>query len=279
MPDSLSIAADSILADSLARVAAVEDSLRKCIHADYSLLDSLLEKNVAAAHGIYPAPKPYDATTDDGIVIAFLLTFVLIVVFLVQMRISRQAINKNLSTRLLDTPPAQLPSTLGGFFCLTAGISLGIGLVWVARSLNVALPSPFSQMGSLELSLIAGLVFWIYVIVKCTIYRIINMTFFSPVATKRWDFIQHSVIALSGVLFFALALLAVFLPLSFTTALFAAAFVVFLMKITLLVASFHTFFQLKVSVIHIILYFCTLEIIPLLLLAHAGGMFLIVNPM
>ena len=158
MPDSLSIAADSILADSLARVAAVEDSLRKCIHADYSLLDSLLEKNVASAHGIYPAPKPYDATTDDGIVIAFLMTFVLIVVFLVQMRISRQAINKNLSTRLLDTPPAQLPSTLGGFFCLTAGISLGIGLVWVARSLNVALPSPFSQMGSLELSLIAGLI-------------------------------------------------------------------------------------------------------------------------
>ena len=274
MPDSLSVAADSILADSLARAAHIEDSLRTALHADYSLLDTLLGKNVAAAHGIHPTPPPFDATADDGIITAFLLTFVLIVVFLLQLRISHKNISPAFKASPSEMPANPLPSTLGGFFTLAAGIPIGIALVWAARSLNFQLPSPLQEMGNFELSLIAGLVFWLYAALKCGIYRIINTTFFNPIATKRWTFLLYSAIALSGVLLFALVLLAVFLPLSFKTTLFATFIVLIFAKISLLIAYFHTFFPLKVSVIHIFLYFCALEVAPLLLLMHAGGMFL-----
>lgn len=274
MPDSLSVAADSILADSLARAAHIEDSLRTALHADYSLLDTLLGKNVAAAHGIYPAPPPFDATTDDGIVTAFLLTFVIIVVFLLQLRISQKNIAKNFSDNTPNAPANPLPSTLGGFFSLAAGIPVGIALVWAARSLNFQLPSMLQEMGNLELSLIGGLAFWLYAALKCGLYRIINTAFFNTVTTKRWTFLLYSVTALSGAVLFALVLLAVFLPLSIQTTLFAALAIVILGKIALLVAYFHTFLPLKVSVIHIIVYFCALEAAPFLLLLHAGDLLL-----
>ncbi|MDD5854801.1 MAG: DUF4271 domain-containing protein [Prevotella sp.] len=107
-------------------------------------------------------------------------------------------------------------------------------------------------------------VFVAYVIIKVLLYNCVNIIFFNKTDNVRW--LRHLFFILSseGMLLFPLVMLQSYFDLSLQKALLYLIIVVILVKIMLLYKSFVIFFKQNSHFLQIVLYFCTLEIIPLL---------------
>lgn len=273
MPDSLSIHTDSLpadtLVDSLRTAADTTDSVVRMFSADYDLLDSLLAKNVAAANGIYAPAPPYEAATDDNVVLALMAAFILAVVYLVRMRTDGSAILRAWSARNGELDLTQPAGTAYGFFRLIGGLSLGVILLCLRRNFNIPLPPPLDESWGLLLA--GAALYWLYFQVKQIPYSFINAVFTNRDVAEQWHIVQNSTSEFIGLLLFPLAVLTVYIPLSAGIVAIALFVILCIAKLALLYMSFRTFLGTLASVIHIFLYFCALEIIPLLLLWHFGS--------
>ena len=108
--------------------------------------------------------------------------------------------------------------------------------------------------------------FIVYFVLKRLFYSIIDWTFFEREQNHTWAKVWLFLSTIEGVLLFPLVLLLVYFHLSFHIALIYSVIVVFSVKILQLYKSYAIFFSRKSASLQIILYFCTLEIIPLILL-------------
>ena len=106
----------------------------------------------------------------------------------------------------------------------------------------------------------------LYIIFKLLAYRIINSVFFQKDRNKRWIKAFVNLHIGAGMLLFPLVLLIVYFNLPPSTTALSLLIVLFLVKISLLFKCFSNFFEKIYGAFHLILYFCTLEIIPDLLL-------------
>lgn len=118
-------------------------------------------------------------------------------------------------------------------------------------------------------------VFVAYFALKMLVYWVVNNVFFGKRKSVRWLKQLLFVVSAEGIALFPLVLLQSYFDLSIQKAVFYAAFVITLAKVMLLYKSFVMFFKNKAFVLQIILYFCALEIMPLLSLG--GVLSMIVN--
>lgn len=105
-----------------------------------------------------------------------------------------------------------------------------------------------------------------YFTIKRFFYSVVNWTFFENEQSRNWTKARLFLNTIEGILLFPLVLLLVYFNLSFHIAIIYSAFVVFFVKILQLYKSYIIFFSRRTISLQIILYFCTLEIIPLILL-------------
>ncbi len=109
-------------------------------------------------------------------------------------------------------------------------------------------------------------VFMVFYAMKGLVYSFVNWVFFNPDANKRWMDVYFFVKYLSGVLLFPLVLLMVYFNLPPDKIAIYAIVVALLNLIVLFYKCFSIFFKKSYGFLSLIVYFCTLEIVPALIL-------------
>ena len=107
-------------------------------------------------------------------------------------------------------------------------------------------------------------VFAAYYVLKMLAYWVVNNVFFGRKKSVRWLRSLLFATSVEGMALFPLVLLQAYFDLSIQKAVAYAALVIILSKIMLFYKSFVMFFRHKNFYMQIILYFCALEIMPLL---------------
>ncbi len=126
--------------------------------------------------------------------------------------------------------------------------------------------------------LFIGLIFLlilVYAILKYPLYTLVNYTFFSGKNNGQWQYTMLLLSAIEGALLFPAILFQSYFEAPPQNIIIYAILVLVLVKIFTFYKCFVIFFRKNGLFLQIILYFCTLEIIPLL--ALWGGLAIITN--
>ncbi|MCR5076496.1 MAG: DUF4271 domain-containing protein [Prevotella sp.] len=105
-----------------------------------------------------------------------------------------------------------------------------------------------------------------YFLLKHAVYSIVNWTFFDRKNNRQWAKVWLFLTSLEGVLLFPLVLLQVYFELSLHAALVYTLTVMLLIKILTFYKSYAIFFRRSGVSLQIFLYFCALELMPLMAL-------------
>lgn len=106
----------------------------------------------------------------------------------------------------------------------------------------------------------------LFYILKWCLYLFVNWIFFDESKNSLWlnsYFFIHSIF---GVLFFPIILLSIYFNLPTSVSWFFYLFILILLYFLLIYKCFCIFFNKKYGAFYLIMYFCTLEILPILLL-------------
>ena len=106
----------------------------------------------------------------------------------------------------------------------------------------------------------------VFLLLKCLMFSFINWVFFDKVRNAVWIKTYYNIFSWSGLLLLPVVLLIVFGNLSLDISFYWVAFIAILMKIVLFFKCFNNFFKNFHGCFHLILYLCTLEILPDVLL-------------
>lgn len=129
------------------------------------------------------------------------------------------------------------------------------------------LPEVFAQLSPYVTLALATLVSSVYYVAKIAIYNIVNHTFFSPTKCRQWSDIYFVSILVTGCALLPVVLAVVFFDMPFEHTALACILLLGVIKSLLLYKCFRIFFSSLLGCVHLILYFCALEIIPLGILA------------
>lgn len=102
----------------------------------------------------------------------------------------------------------------------------------------------------------------LFYLLKIGLYRWVNHTFFTPEQSRHWEHALLSSILLIGTLLLPPALLGVYFKMPHQSMLIAYVLLMSIVKILLFYKAQRTFFGAWTGSVHIILYFCALEIVP-----------------
>lgn len=106
-------------------------------------------------------------------------------------------------------------------------------------------------------------------LLKLGLFKVVNWVFFDKAHTHAWEQSYADWTLLSGSIMYAVALLVVLLDFSAHTITILAVVYIVLMEICLFFKAFHIFYIKKYGILRLIVYLCTLELMPLLLAAKA----------
>ena len=117
--------------------------------------------------------------------------------------------------------------------------------------------------------------FLTYALMKTALYVIINSVFFTQRKSQRWLKLFIFLYALEGIAIFPGAMLAVYFSISLKNIVYYFCFILFFFKILTFYKCWSIFFRQKGGFLQTFLYFCALEIVPLLILT--SGMLLLID--
>ena len=239
--------------------------------------DSLLhpELNVER-YGMAGDPMPYTVRNDNFITSILLGCFILSLVAYAHTRhfIVRQLKNFFYTPRIESASLFETSSELHFQLLLLLQTSLLFAIMfyfytttYVAETFTLA--SDYQLIG-----LLFG-VFVVYFAIKALAYTVVNHVFFDGKRNKHFLLSQLFLDTLGGAVLFPVVLLQVYFDFSMQNAVYFFIFVLVLVKILTFYKSFVIFFRQNSVYLQIILYFCALEIAPLL--ALWGGLVLIID--
>lgn len=104
----------------------------------------------------------------------------------------------------------------------------------------------------------------LYCIAKRYIYKFINWIFFDKAKNNLWTDAYFFILSIFGMLLLPVTLLAVYGNLPFHLSIIIPVFLFFLMNLIFIYKCFSIFFSQLHGSFYLFLYFCTLEILPLL---------------
>lgn len=109
-------------------------------------------------------------------------------------------------------------------------------------------------------------VFLLYFLLKTTLYSIVNNILFSSKKNIQWQRSHIYLISIEGVMLFPALLMQAYFAVSMEIVTIYAAVVLIIVKILTLFKCWYIFFSRNVVKLQIILYFCALELVPMLFL-------------
>lgn len=219
------------------------------------------------AVGVVGEPIPYQFRNDDVVTSSLLISFLLMVwVLSHSWKFLRDLMKEFFRHRLrgnlfVDKADAKLRGR--GVLLVQAAFMHGI---LYYDYVQYELPDVFEQVSPyMMLAAATGLIVGYYLL-KVAAYRMVNATFFPSPNNRMWDDHLLASVLLTGCLLLPLTLLVVYFDLPFHETLLSYVLLVAFVKSLLFYKGYRIFFSTSLGKLHIILYFCALEIVPLLML-------------
>ena len=257
---------DSLVADSLSADSLMNDSLA---HDTTSMiLPSQWVLSKQEPVGVLANPAPYNSGTDSMVAI---LVFAGLVAALLSLAISHGFIVRQIKNffYLENDRTTSVPDTaaeIGGQITLVFFSCIMIAVGWYhACTLgedSLLWEAPVWVMLLLYILVTVG-----YFLFKAILYQFVNWVFFDVKKNEQWNKSQLFVTAMEGVAFAPLMMLMVYGDVPPQIVFIIAVVVVILTKILTFYKCYLIFFGRIGAFLQIILYFCALEMIPLMGLA------------
>lgn len=214
--------------------------------------------------GIAGDPVDYEFRNDDYVTSLILFSFFIMAwVFASSWKFLRRQIKDFFYTRERTNLFAEREDNiLRGRPFLVLQTSFFIALIFFA-STRTYLPDVFTQVSAYLILGTATLVSLIYYLAKLILYNVVNHTFFSPAKCKQWNDIYLLSVLFTGCALLPVTLFVVFFDIPPQYIAIVGVLLLSVIKISLLYKCHGIFFRTRLGGMHLILYLCTLEIIPL----------------
>lgn len=267
-PDTLELPGREAQQDTVA--FDTRDYYANGFFANDSLLASKASKGL---YGVAGDPMPYTIRTDNVVTSLLIGCFILALLAFTK---SRRFIQRQVKSfwREPSALATEMPETMGEFrfqFFLVLQTCLLFSVLSFLYTRELV-GDVFMLDSIYQLIAIFFGVFVAYFVLKELLYGAVNAIFFGAKKTGRWFRTHIFVVAVEGVALFPLVMLQSYFDLPIHNAIIYAAIVVVLVRILLVYKCFVIFFKQKSFVLQIILYFCALEIMPLLTLCGVLAM-------
>jgi len=234
--------------------------------------DSLFHPELPGGrYGMAGDPVPYTAHGDNIITSLLLVSFIMAVVSVASAKgfIARQAKSFFYKQREGITEVTETTTELyfQGFLVVLTCLLMALLFYFNTTDYGdtLTLPTPYHLI-AIYLAMTA--VYWI---AKVVLYSVVNSIFFGGKRNGQWIKSLLFITSLEGVLIFPLVLLQAYLDLGSEKVLTGFVIVLVFVKLLTIFKTYIIFFRQNVVQLQIILYFCTLEIIPLLAFWGALG--------
>lgn len=215
--------------------------------------------------GVLGDPVPYSVGNDNTITAILLACFVLAMVALSKSFgfIIRQGQNFFHTTkRAFDMTETDYERRFQSFLMLQTSILLGITYYQVENEMGVA-ELEESQLAAI--GIFAALAAC-YFVLKRLLYAIVNWTFFDYKKNGQWIKAWLFLTSIEGVALFPIVLLRIYFNMPLHNMLVAVAAVIILVKILTFYKCYVIFFKGMGGFLQIFLYFCAVEIVPVMVL-------------
>ena len=245
-------------------VIKFKDSINDSINSTALYLSKITE-------GELGTPRPYSVHHDDVLTLLLLACGVLLLVVVG----SSVRTVKNLFKEFFFPSAAEDNDVLTGispllfFLCTTTCVVVALcSFIYADSEMEgfFVIDSPIAIVGIFFAAAV------VYLLLKWLVYTIVNNVLFGGNKSLQWSRAFFFVTALEGMLLFPLLLMVIYFKLSVEKGLYYFIFVLLLCKILAFFKSRSIFFRQKILFLQNILYFCALEITPLLAF---GGAWLI----
>lgn len=282
--DSTSLAAQ-VETDTLAQTAEVKYQPAPIVwqdfvegNADNSLLGRSVFQKDSTSGKIYidksvwrdriaGESQPYLLRTDDGVAGALLLLFISCLMIAVYAKrylgntIKHFFEKKRHNTIFEDSDDAQMRGR--SLLVLQAAVALGILLF---NHFHADTLSSLERIPTLILLGANIAICYILLLGKIFIYNSVNRTLFSPEQRRSWHEGYVLILMCAGLLLMPVAILSLYSQIDVNTQLRFVILIGIFCEILLFYKTFRTFFNNGLGYLHLILYFCALEITPYLIL-------------
>ena len=260
--------ADSV--ESLANVVQPLETIAARSLYNPLKLDLSYTTNAYGGNGLSGNPVPYKVRNDSTLSILLLLCFVCYVLSLAH---SKPFLYRQLKNILRPPHLINNDNESGGEQRIMVFLSIVNALVLaVVTSLLVSETMShdlLSQDGIIYIA-VFFVSYLLYYCLKWMVGAFVNLVFFGVKKYLQWQTLQLQLATYVGVLLLPMLVLQFYFDLSVENALFYIGVVLFLNKIITFYKSFQIFFQGNGLYLQTFLYFCALEIVPLLAFGCAG---------
>ncbi len=260
-----------LTADSLGRIdlyAPITPLTNYREAADISLpFFTLQQVELPEGYGVTGQPLAYNFRTDDWISGTILLCLVLVAWAITR---SRNYVGSTIKPFFRDRPISASGTehnntafhgltllVLQTCFCLSI---LYYNYMHEAKHGTFQPETPYLALGITACSLL------IYVLLKLATYSVVNAIFYDRRQCEEWNGAYLLSVAGTGLLLLPVTLLVIYLNLSFDLQKILFLGILASGKLLLFYRAYRTFFRHFGGWLHLILYFCTLEIVPTLLM-------------
>jgi hypothetical protein len=211
--------------------------------------------------------QPYLLRTDDGVAGALLLLFISCLMIAVYAKrylgntIKHFFEKKRHNTIFEDSDDAQMRGR--SLLVLQAAVALGILLF---NHFHADTLSSLERIPTLILLGANIAICYTLLLGKIFIYNSVNRTLFSPEQRRSWHEGYVLILMCAGLLLMPVAILSLYSQIDVNTQLRFVILIGIFCEILLFYKTFRTFFNNGLGYLHLILYFCALEITPYLIL-------------
>ena len=230
--------------------------------------DSLFHPELPGGrYGVAGDPVPYTVQHDNVIISLLLLLFVLATIAFSNSRhfVVRQTKNFFSTNREGMTEITETAVEIRFQAFLTFLNSLLLSILFYFYTLNFIGETFLLDSQYHLIAIFLGMTV-VYYLVKTMLYAIVNNVFFDGKKNRQWMKSFLFITSIEGVSLFPLVVVWIFFDISIQNAVIYVVIVISIVKILELFKCFLIFFRQNVVKLQIILYFCTLEIIPMALL-------------
>lgn len=222
--------------------------------------------------GVVGDPVPYTVSGDD------LITGVLLGCFILAMLAfskSKRFLEKQVKTFFYQPRGRTTEVTETGeeirfqfFFVFQTCLLLALLFFFYSRTYvtDIFVLEYYQIMGIYTAALV------LYFMAKTLVYTFTNWVFFDRKKNGQWMKVRLFLVSMEGVALFPIVMLLSYFDVSMKSAVIYAIIVIVLIKLLTLYKSYAIFFRQTGSFVQIILYFCALEIIPMLALWGVFGL-------
>lgn len=240
-------------------------SLPQYYNESYFKNNPYLRSDISGRLGMAGDPVPY-RTANDDIITMMMMSFTLLTIIIA----SRMSRFISQQFKLFFAPPQLLKTkvheTSGEeytqvFLILQACCILGMTFFnYVQHTIS----DTFTLDSEYKVITIFIAEFIAYFVLKFLLDNWVNHTFLDSSASRMWNRSKLFLCSMMGIAFLPVSLLNIYFNLSDSITLFYIGFVIVIYQILLFFKAIRIIFNQKVSKYQIILYLCTLEILPLI---------------